>query len=80
MIPDVDDIQELSQKIWASFKLPQQMSEVHGIDNYYLAPQAPTGLCQKISSHCQIQGSPAGTSGRNNERRLWPKPRLCNAG
>ena len=47
MIPDVDDIQELAQKIWASFKLSQWMSEVHGIDNYYLAPPAPNCLCQK---------------------------------
>ena len=46
-IPDVDDIWELAQKIWASFKLPQQMSEVHGVENYYLAPPAPNCLCQK---------------------------------
>ena len=47
MIPDVDDIQELAQKIWASFELPRQMSEVHSIENYYLAPLAPNCLCQK---------------------------------
>ena len=44
MIPNVDDIQELAQKIWASFKLPWQMSEIHGIENYYLAPLAPNCL------------------------------------
>ena len=49
MIPDVDDIQELAQKIWASFKLPQWMSEVHSINNYYLAPPAP-----HCPSHHQI--------------------------
>ena len=47
MIPDVDDIQELAQKIRASFELPQWMSEVHSIDNYYLAPLAPHCLCWK---------------------------------
>ena len=47
MIPDVDDIQELAQKIQASFELPQWMNEVHSIENYYLAPAAPNCLCQK---------------------------------
>ena len=46
-IPDVDDVQELAQKIWTSFQLPKWMSEVHGIKNYYLAPLAPNCLCQK---------------------------------
>ena len=45
-IPAVDDIQELAQKIWASFKLPQWMSEVHDIENYYLAPPANNCLHQ----------------------------------
>ena len=44
MIPDVDNIQVLAQKIQASFELPQQMSEVHGITNYYLVPLAPNCL------------------------------------
>ena len=47
MIPDVDDIQELAQKIWASFELPQWMSKVHDIENYYLVQLAPNCLCQK---------------------------------
>ena len=47
MIPDVDDIQKLAQKIRASFQLPQQMSKVHNIQNCYLAPPIPNCLCQK---------------------------------
>ena len=47
MIPDVDDIQELAQKIRAYFKLPQWTSEIHGIENYYLALPAPHCLCGK---------------------------------
>ena len=46
-IPEVDDFQELTQKMWASFKLPQRISELHNVENYYLAPLAPTCLCWK---------------------------------
>ena len=46
MITDVDDVQD-AQKIWASFELLQWMSEVHNIENYYLAPLAPHCLYQK---------------------------------
>ena len=46
-IPEVDDIQELAQKTQASFELPQWMSEVYDIENYYLAPPAPKCLHQK---------------------------------
>ena len=47
MIPGVDDHQELAQKVWASFKLPQQISEWHGMENYHQAPPAPPCICQK---------------------------------
>ena len=69
-IPEVDDVQELAQKIWASFELPQWMSEVYDIENYYLAPLAPNSLCQKDFLLWWIQGSPTGTSRRNSWRRL----------
>ena len=37
----VNDFWELAWKIRASFKLPQVMSEIHDVENYYLAPPAP---------------------------------------
>ena len=40
MVPEVDDIQKLARKIWASFELPCRMSKKHAIKNYYLAPLA----------------------------------------
>ena len=40
-IPEVDDYWELTQMIWASFKLPQLVSKLHDVENYYLAPLAP---------------------------------------
>ena len=46
-IPEVDNFQELAQKIWVSFKLPQRMSELHNVENYCLAPPAPKCLHQK---------------------------------
>ena len=46
-IPDVDNVQELAQKIQASFELPQWMSKIYDIENYYLAPPAPNCLHQK---------------------------------
>ena len=46
-IPEVEDFQELAHRIWASFELPQWMSKLHGMENYYLAPLAPKCLCQK---------------------------------
>ena len=79
-VPEVEDTQELAQKIWASFELPQWMSEVHEVEDYHLAPPAHKCLCQKDSSHCQIQGSPAETSGRSNRRRPWLTHRLFNIG
>ena len=40
-IPGVSDVQELAWKIRASFELPCWMSELHNVENYYLAPLAP---------------------------------------
>ena len=37
----VSNIQELAQKIRASFQLPQWTSEIHDVNNYYLASLAP---------------------------------------
>ena len=30
-IPEVGNLQELAQRIWASFELPQQMSKIHNV-------------------------------------------------
>ena len=43
----VSDVQEVVQKIRASFKLPPWMSEIHDVENYYLAPPAPRCICWK---------------------------------
>ena len=42
-ISDVDNHQELAQKVQTSFELPWQISEWHGMENYHQAP--PTLLC-----------------------------------
>ena len=40
-VPGVEDHQELAQKVQASFELPWQISEWHGMENYHQAPPAP---------------------------------------
>ena len=47
MMLEVDNIQKLARKIWASFKLPCWMSVKHAIENYYLAPPTPHCIWQK---------------------------------
>ena len=46
-ISDVDDHEELAQKVCASFELPQQISEQHGMENYHQTPLALPCICQK---------------------------------
>ena len=46
-IPWVSSFQKLAQKIRASFELPQWMSAIHDIKNYYLVPPVPRCICQK---------------------------------
>ena len=43
----VSNIQELAQKMRASFELPQWMSKIHDVKNYYLAPPAPRCIWQR---------------------------------
>ena len=43
----IDDFQELTQKIRASFEIPRVRSEALDIDNDYSAPPAPKCICQK---------------------------------
>ena len=63
------DKQKLAGKIRASFKLPQQMSEIHDIENYYLAPQ-PLDVSGRRHSYClHTTCSPAGILERGNPRR-----------
>ena len=45
--PEIDNHQELARKVWASFKLPWQIREQHGVENYYQAPLASLCICQK---------------------------------
>ena len=46
-VPGVDDHQELAQKVWASFELPRQIIEWHGMENYHQVPPALPCICQK---------------------------------
>ena len=46
-VPEIDNHQELAWKVQASIKLPQQISEQHGVENYYQAPLALLCICQK---------------------------------
>ena len=43
---EVEDFWELAQKICTSFELPQRMSELHQVENYYLTSQVLKCLCQ----------------------------------
>ena len=51
-IPGVDNFWELTWKIRASFELPQVMSEVRDVENYYLAPPAPKYIHQNAFLLC----------------------------
>ena len=44
---EIEDHQELAQKVWVSFKHPQWISKQHGVENYYQAPLALLCICQK---------------------------------
>ena len=46
-VPDVNDHNELAWKVWASFKLPQWISEQHNMRNYDQALLALPCICQK---------------------------------
>ena len=46
-IPGMDDHQELAWKVQASFELPWQISEQHGMENYHQTPLALLCICQK---------------------------------
>ena len=46
-IPGMDNHQELAWKVRASFELPQQISEQHGMENYHQTPLAPLCICWK---------------------------------
>ena len=46
-IPDLGSFWELTQKIRATFEIPQVRCEVQGGDNDYWAPSAPACICQK---------------------------------
>ena len=46
-IPGINDFQELTQKIRASFEIPQVRSKAQDVENDYSAPLAPKSICQK---------------------------------
>ena len=43
-VPGVDDHKKLAQEVWASFHLPQWISEQYWVENYHQAPLAPPCL------------------------------------
>ena len=46
-IPGIDNFWELTQKMRASFEIPQVRSKAQGRDNNYSAPPAPTCICRE---------------------------------
>ena len=46
-IPGIEDHKKLAQEVWASFKLPRQISKWHSVENYHQAPPAPLCISQK---------------------------------
>ena len=46
-VPGVDDHEKLAWEMWASFKLPQQISKWHHVENYHKAPPALPCFHQK---------------------------------
>ena len=46
-VPGIDNHEKLAQEVWASFKLLQQISKWHHVENYHQAPPAPPCICQK---------------------------------
>ena len=56
-VPGVDDHQELACKVWASFKLPQQISEWNGMEKYHQTPPAPPSANLVITSTKHITHS-----------------------
>ena len=69
-ISKVDDHWGLAQKIQASFKLPWQISKLHGVENYHQAPPALLCLHWKNFLPQQDSISPAGTSGSQLEKMV----------
>ena len=46
-IPGINDFQELTQKVRASFEIPQVKIKAQDVKNDYLAPPAPKCICWK---------------------------------
>ena len=46
-VPEVQDYEELAQKVQASFQLPKRASELHKMENYHQTPPAPPCLLKK---------------------------------
>ena len=46
-VPGIDDHEKLAWEVWVSFKLLQQITEWHHVENYHQAPPAPLCICQK---------------------------------
>ena len=47
MVPGVDNHKKLAHKVWASFQLPQRVSEQCQVENDHQAPPATLCLCQR---------------------------------
>ena len=46
-MPGINDFWELTQKIRASFEIPQMRSKAQDVENDYSAPPAPKCICKK---------------------------------
>ena len=70
--PKIDDHQELAQKVWASFKLPWQISEQHGVEITIRPHQHHCASTRRASSHSLTQSLPVWILGSCSWRRWLP--------
>ena len=62
--------------IWASFELPQWVSELHDVENYYLTPPTPLSLLEGFppaaKSPVSLLGHQRGAIGKNSGLCVGP--------
>ena len=78
-IPDVDGAWKLTQKVQASFEIPQVRCQVLQVDDYSVPP-APNASIGRHSCQFQTLSCLVKTTGRDNHRRPWLMPRPFSIG
>ena len=77
-VPDMQDCEELAQKVQASFHHPKRASKLNKMKNYHQAPLHHCVSTEGIFSHLPILSLPARTLERCKERRQWHMPMLSS--